>query len=181
MSLTLIRATRADGALVSFCAPFLRRAPWHVHDLRSSWRGSARARTRPARSTRSTSGGRAGSWCPPMVSASERKPAPLAAICASVFSRSRVDRASRSRRVTVNTLPSASCSSARRNCARGLRAARRLPKTPFRSLRRATASPARLRSARPLIRARRRRSHVTPIRCGASDLPRSRRGAVCRA
>jgi hypothetical protein len=48
------------------------------------------------------------------ASPSERKPAFLPVIAASVFNRSRVDRASRSSRVTISTSPAASWSSKRR-------------------------------------------------------------------
>jgi hypothetical protein len=51
------------------------------------------------------------------VSLGERKPAPLPVMVASVFNRSRVDRASRSSRVTVNTSPFSSLPTARRNWA----------------------------------------------------------------
>ena len=50
----------------------------------------------------------------------ERKPAPLPVIVASVFKRSRVERASRSRRVAISTSPLASWSRARRNWTRSV-------------------------------------------------------------
>jgi hypothetical protein len=52
------------------------------------------------------------------VSPKDRKPAFLAVIAARVFNRSRVDRASRSSRVTVTTSPASSWSSNRRSCER---------------------------------------------------------------
>jgi hypothetical protein len=54
------------------------------------------------------------------VSPMDLKPAFLAVIAASVFNRSRVDRASRSSRVTVRTSPASSWSSNRRSCARSV-------------------------------------------------------------
>ena len=64
--------------------------------------------------------------CAVVVSAqesrSERKPAPRSAIAARVFSRSLVDRASRSKRVTRSTSPFWSDWRARRNCARSVTA-----------------------------------------------------------
>src|SRR6202022_3850278 len=53
-------------------------------------------------------------------SPSERKPAFLAVIAASVFNRSRVDRARRSSRVTVSASPASTTSSNRRSCARSV-------------------------------------------------------------
>jgi hypothetical protein len=50
------------------------------------------------------------------ASPSERKPAFFAVIAASVFNRSRVDRASRSSRVTITTSPVSSWSSRRQSC-----------------------------------------------------------------
>src|SRR6202040_717597 len=54
------------------------------------------------------------------VSPRDLKPAFLAVIAASVFNRSRVDRARRSSLVTVSTSPASSTSSNRRSCARSV-------------------------------------------------------------
>jgi hypothetical protein len=54
------------------------------------------------------------------ASPSERKPAFLSVIAASVFNRSRVERASRSSRVTISTSPASSWSITRRSCARSV-------------------------------------------------------------
>jgi tetratricopeptide (TPR) repeat protein len=54
------------------------------------------------------------------VSPSDLKPAFLAVIAASLFNRSRVDRARRSSLVTVSTSPASSTSSKRRSCARSV-------------------------------------------------------------
>jgi len=59
---------------------------------------------------------------PAHVSLRDLNPAFFAVIAASVLRRSRVDRARRSRRVTISTSPLPSWSSAWRNCARSARA-----------------------------------------------------------
>ena len=54
------------------------------------------------------------------ASPSDRKPAFLPVMAARVFNRSRVDRASRSSRVTISTSPASSASITRRSCARSV-------------------------------------------------------------
>ena len=86
------------------------------------------------------------------VSPSERKPAFLAVIAARVFNRSRVDRASRSSRVTVSTSPASSWSSNRRSCARSVLAPLTpLRGTPFCIRPWSVAAPGRQRSGRRSI------------------------------
>lgn len=65
------------------------------------------------------------------VSARERKPACLPVITVSVFKRSRVVRASRSRRVTMNTSPASSWSSKRRSCGRSVLSPRAISQNTF--------------------------------------------------
>jgi len=55
-----------------------------------------------------------------MYRPSDRKPAFFSVIAASVFNRSRVDRASRSSRVTISTSPTLISASNRRSCGRSV-------------------------------------------------------------
>ena len=112
---------RADS---SFSSPMISRR-WcrAVSALPRRHRITNPARTRQAHLARSTSSARARLSCRPTCHASEPEPAPLPVTAASVFKRSRVERASRSRRVTISTSPLANWSSERRNRARLVRAA----------------------------------------------------------
>ena len=135
-----------------------RRLTAELHAIRHGARAAFAVRARissrsnsASRRARSASAARARSWCRPMCRRAIGIPAGPSTV-ASVFKRSRVDRARRSRRVTISTssLPSAS----RRGAAGRGRVLAPLAvsrKTFLGSGARAAASPARQRSGRRSI------------------------------
>jgi hypothetical protein len=89
-----------------------------------------------------------------------RKPAFFSAIAASVLSKSRVERASRSSRMTSSTSPALSWASARRNCGRSAAA-----RAPLATSRNTFPAPA----ARSFAVAKQHRIPLAPVRpSGAS-------------